>query len=160
MKSTQYILAELNSFVTHFTKTRVRYEHDSLAKVHVIEVVPNHVYHLDQEYIQWESNFFNRFILEFPHENICFISDDAIVGIQVQNTVLYGNEFTPVTTNKEAIEVINKKITNKHYPSAHLNQKFTSTEMVSSTDTLSILAADYDIKQTVYIKNKNYPLAA
>jgi hypothetical protein len=58
--------------------------------VHVIEVLPNEVYHLDNDYICWENDLFNRFTTQFPTENICFISDDALVGIEKPELVIEG----------------------------------------------------------------------
>lgn len=164
MKSTKYIIAELTSFVTNFPKTRVRYEYDSLAKVHVIEVVPNEVYHLDKKYIQWENNLYDQFIIDFPNENICFISDDAIVGIETPSTTLYGLEFTPVSTNKEALEVNYTQITNKDSSSSssnsHLYQEITSASFFSSTDSLTTLFADNEINSIICSNANYYPLAA
>ena len=74
MNSFEYIISELNKFILEFPKTRVRYEHDNSSETHFIEVVPNEIYHLDTQYIQWESEMFDRFVDLFPEENICFIS--------------------------------------------------------------------------------------
>ncbi|MCW1735251.1 hypothetical protein [Anaerorudis cellulosivorans] len=81
MISSEFIILKLKSFITEFPGTRVRYEHDEKSNTHFIEVVPNEVYHFDNKYIQWESKFFDEFTEQFPSEIICFISDDALVGI-------------------------------------------------------------------------------
>lgn len=100
MKATEFILSNLEKFVMDFPKTRVRYEYDILAKIHFVEVVPNEVYHLDDNYIRWESNLFDEFIDLFPEENICFISDDSTVGIELANSVFYGKEYTSISTKR------------------------------------------------------------
>jgi hypothetical protein len=100
MSAFEFIISELKSFINDFSKTRVRYEFDNLSETHFIEIVPNEVYHLDLEYIQWESNFFDRFVNNFPDQNICFISDDAIVGLDKIDFELYGKDFVSFyTTN-------------------------------------------------------------
>ena len=82
IESTKYIIKELKLFINKFKNVRVRYEYDELALVHIIEVLPNEVYHLDKNYIEWELQMFDNFIKKFPCENINFISDDALVGIK------------------------------------------------------------------------------
>lgn len=103
MNSFLYITSELEKFIAEFTKTRVRYEHDSMSETHFIEVVPNEIYHLDAQYIQWESEMFDRFVALFPEENICFISDDALVGLDKVDFELQGVDFVSLysTSNKE-----------------------------------------------------------
>jgi hypothetical protein len=95
---TSFIKEALKEFILSFPKTRVRYEFDIDANVHCIEVVPNSIYHLDNDYINWENNFTNSFIQSFPYQNICFFSDDAIVGINNIEFELTGSN--PVLTTK------------------------------------------------------------
>jgi hypothetical protein len=100
MSAFEFIIFELKSFINDFSKTRVRYEFDNLSNTHFIEVVPNEVYHLDNLYIRWESNMFDRFVQNFPDQNICFISDDAIVGLDRIDFELSGKAFVSFyTTN-------------------------------------------------------------
>jgi len=93
MKSQEYIINELESFIKKFTNVRVRYEYDEGAKVHIVEVLPNDVYRLDEEYILWERQMFHRFVEVYNTENICFISDDALVGIENAELVLCGSDY-------------------------------------------------------------------
>lgn len=102
MNSRAFLSDELQLFIRHFPQTRVRYEFDEDAMVHIIEVVPNEVYCSSSKYIDWENDLFDRFIALFPTENICFISDDALVGIGSAELVLGGLEyphFTGATIN-------------------------------------------------------------
>ena len=96
MNSIDFVIQELNLFVEQFPKTRVRYEFDEKALVHVVEVVPNEVYHLDDAYVAWEEQMFNKFIGFFPSENICFISDDALVGIESPVFIKNGKEYESI----------------------------------------------------------------
>jgi hypothetical protein len=110
MEAKDFIYEELNEFIKRFPKTRIRYEYDKNALVHVVEVLPNEVYHLDSDYIQWEDDLYNRFVSQFPLENICFISDDAIVGIDSPELMMEGLEYAPITCVWETKNILNTKI--------------------------------------------------
>jgi hypothetical protein len=93
MTPNEFIISKLQSFIHDFPETRVRYEHDKLSDTHFVEVVPNEVYYLSERYIAWESKMFDEFVDQFPHENIGFISDDALVGLENIDFELKGLHF-------------------------------------------------------------------
>lgn len=93
MNALDYIAFGLNEFIKSFPHTRVSYEYDIYASTHYIEVTPSDVYHLDKKYIEWEKSFIKAFISQFPDQNICFISDDAPVGLDRASFTLTGKEF-------------------------------------------------------------------
>ncbi|MFA6400465.1 MAG: hypothetical protein WCX31_02400 [Salinivirgaceae bacterium] len=101
MISQEYIKSALQVFISKFSQTRVRYEFDSTALTHYIEVVPNSVYHLDEEYISWESAFYDLFVSQFPNQNICFISDDSLVGLDEIQFELVGSKFVEYSVNND-----------------------------------------------------------
>ena len=101
LEATSLIKEALNGFITNFPKTRVRYEFDINANVHCIEIVPNHIYHLENDYMEWENNFTNNFIAVFPEQNICFFSDDALVGINHIQFELEGSRYVELTSTNE-----------------------------------------------------------
>jgi hypothetical protein len=103
MESKEYIINKLESFIKRFSKVRVRYEYDERAVVHTIEVLPNEVYHLDEEYILWERQMFKDFIEHYPDENIGFISDDAVVGIDNPIYIKEGLDYAISTNNRGVI---------------------------------------------------------
>ncbi len=103
MTPQEYIIAELESFIKRFSKVRVRYEYDENALVHTVEVLPNEVYHLNEEYILWERQLFYRFIERYPTENIGFISDDALVGIESAMYVKEGLDYAPFSAKEVSI---------------------------------------------------------
>lgn len=82
MNSKEYIICQLEKFVKDFKNVKVRYEFDPYSYIHIIEVVPNNVYHLDNDYIKWENQLFGSFVEEYPAENIGFISDDSYIEIE------------------------------------------------------------------------------
>ncbi|MDR3187848.1 MAG: hypothetical protein LBT94_01510 [Prevotellaceae bacterium] len=102
MKPQEYIINELKTLLAKFPNVRVRYEYNQQAVVHTIEVVPRDVYRSEEEYILWESEMFDKFVERYPTENICFISDDALVGIEQVDFTLYGKNFAP--NNAKAVE--------------------------------------------------------
>lgn len=124
MEAKEFIYQELKKFVKHFPKTRIRYEYDDSAMVHVVEVLPNEVYNLDNDYIQWENNFWEQFVLKFPAENICFISDDDVIGIENHEFIFEGLEFAPITSR----ETKNLFSTNVFQNVNQLFNKFTYTD--------------------------------
>jgi hypothetical protein len=101
MDAKQYILEELKALVVKFPNVRVRYEYDSNAIVHCVEVVPKEVYHSNENYISWENDVTDRFIEHFPAENIGFISDDALVGIENSEFTLCGESYTQASRGRE-----------------------------------------------------------
>ena len=71
MTSQEYIINSLNEFIVNFPQTRIRYEFDQLSDVHFIEVVPNSVYRLNEEYIEWKNEMYDRFVTLYPDQNLC-----------------------------------------------------------------------------------------
>lgn len=140
MTSQEYIILELNDFIVKFPQTRVRYEYDQLSDVHFIEIVPNNVYHLDQAYIVWESELYDRFIALFPDQNICFISDDALVGLDKIEFEIKGNEFVSLysTCNKEQV-IENTVIKTKTVINAALASMFTTKNNVNHANNACLL---------------------
>jgi len=111
MEATEYIKNELNKFIVQFSHTRVRYEYDIEAQLHYIEIVPNEVYRFDKLYIAWENQITDIFIEKFPDQNICFISDDALVGLDKTDFQLTGNDFiSSYSVNKESSLLWDEKL--------------------------------------------------
>ena len=93
MTAKEYIKSELGKFIKTFPQVRVRYEYQELSEVHFIEVVPNKVYSLDEDYIAWELEMWNNFVKLYPLQGICFVSDDGLGGIENAELTLYGESF-------------------------------------------------------------------
>jgi hypothetical protein len=108
MESFEFIVKELELFVKDFPKTRVRYEDDKMTKAHFIEIVPNETYKIEEKYIKWERDLFKRFIEKYPYENICFISDDAVAGLDEVHHTFFGSEFEGYSLNVEKIVIFNE----------------------------------------------------
>jgi hypothetical protein len=81
MKASEYIIDKSNELVMLFPNIRVRYDFDKEANTHFVEVVPSEIHKGSEEYKNTEEEITIEFIHLFPDEGICFISDDALVGI-------------------------------------------------------------------------------
>ena len=91
MKSNEYIISELEKIIIKFPNIRIRYEnYDS--NTHFLEITPNLIIS-DKDYINCENEFFNNFISKFPNQNICFLSDDSIVGLFKIDYEIKGDKF-------------------------------------------------------------------
>ena len=91
----EFIIAELKKFIEQFPKTRVRYENHWFSNSHFVEILPNEIYHSDEAYIEWENNFWDLFVQHYPDQNICFISDDAMVKLEQIDAEFVGTAFHP-----------------------------------------------------------------
>ncbi len=96
MNTTDFIKNELSKFIEAFPQTKVRYEFDIDADIHCVEVLPNKIYEFDNSYISWERNFSDKFIDNFPDQNIYFFSEDPIVGIKHVDFELKGSEYVEI----------------------------------------------------------------
>lgn len=106
MTSKEYIISKLESFIKSFPQARVRYELDSDIETHFVEILPNELYHLNEDYMNWEEQMFDDFIEMFPGESIGFITDDAIVGLDNIDFEIYGEQFDFLyTTTTESLSV-------------------------------------------------------
>lgn len=102
MTSTEYIIAKLREFVNSFHQARARYEIGTDGVTHIVEIMPNEVYHMDDSYLEWEEQFFNDFVSQFPLENICFITDDSALSIIKPIFIVEGLGFAPISTHEGA----------------------------------------------------------
>ena len=103
MTAREFIEVKLGILIEKFPKIRVRYEFHEPSEAHYIEIVPNEIHSLDEDYILWESETWDEFVALFPFEGICFISDDAMVGVENAELTLYGVDYMPTSPMKENI---------------------------------------------------------
>lgn len=101
MTPREFITKELDIFIEQFPQVRVRYEFHELSNAHFIEVVPNEVYNLDKDYISWELDMDDKFSELYPYEGICFISDDALVGIENAVYAKVGSDYMQLPTAQQ-----------------------------------------------------------
>lgn len=146
LEVTVFIKNALRDFIKSFPRTRVRYEFDIDANVHCIEVVPNDIYHLENEYIIWENNFTNHFIDIFPYQNICFFSDDAIIGINNIQFELIGSKYVDLISTNDCKPYISLEQIHIFNSSNYLN-----LESISSTNEIFNDSIASQVKQSNFI---------
>ena len=87
-----FLSDKLNEFIKHFPNTKVSYVLDEFDSVFV-EVLPNSVYHSNDEYINWENKITDEFLDAFPYLNFAFVSDDSYVKFDKWDFELSGNVY-------------------------------------------------------------------
>jgi hypothetical protein len=95
MTNQDFVKSYIDDLVKQFPHAQCRYEHDQLSKAHFIEVLPFELYDSPQ-FMEWERNTISKFIVDFPYENICFLSSDAVVELTeiiYQKYPILGAEF-------------------------------------------------------------------
>ena len=131
MDSKNFIIDKLNSLVALFKRIKAIYGYDPEVKAHVVKIIPNYIYHHDDGYIEWEREMMTEFLSKFRGENICFISDDDIMGIEHVTYSCAGEDYV----QENAIDVSENAVSpykSYQYPcsisikenSAHLNVSF------------------------------------
>lgn len=105
MTPKEFVIKNLEDLVNRFPEIRVRYDYDSMALVHTVEISPSDFYHSNQDYIAWEYALFEKFVASFPQENICFVSEDAIVGVENAEYEKVGLAFNSVVLTEKKMEV-------------------------------------------------------
>lgn len=148
METSDYIIRKLKSFIEKFSNTKVRYENDEMSHIHMIEILPLEVYKKNNEYIKWESDFFDEFINKFQSENICFISEDALVGIDKVSFEKEGIYYTPFSVEEKSI-LIDSSIVQISQKSANNNLLFT-TCMKSMPESITIKGTNIPVEYTNY----------
>lgn len=92
MKVIDFLKQKLSDFISEHTKARVRYEYDEIANLHTIEVLPQSLYDSD-EFVMWECALFKQVSKSFPGTEVCFVSEDAYVGIDHVDWLQEGKDF-------------------------------------------------------------------
>jgi len=162
----EYITAALKNFIIEFPKTRVRYEMDTQSNTHSIEVIPNEIYRLDDDYISWENIFFDAFINQFPDQKICFISDNAVVGLDKIDFQLCGKEYVSIEIKiptSESFNALSNIAINTIQVQSKGNKKPASTNAINlqPTTTLDLKTnLIQEVNSFAVLNQYNYSLAA
>lgn len=92
MTPKEYISAKLDQLIKLFPKIRVRYESDEFSGTHTVEIIPQSEYN-KEAMMDWQDAVFEEFFNLYPAEAVCFISDDALVGIEKPEKIYYGSLY-------------------------------------------------------------------
>jgi len=150
MNTEKFIIDKLEKFIKDFSKVRVRYEYDEMSRSHFIEIVPNTIFHSDNDLKKWECTLLDKFVTYCPTENICFISDDDLFKIENIIYIKEGLDYAPVSTVVESVafdplSILLQQSTTKEV----FNITFAETKVDSLIET-TIMTYDY-LSQT-YLK--------
>jgi hypothetical protein len=143
MTPQDFIISKINELVELFPTTKCRYEHHFISDSHFIEVVPNEIYRLSADYLKWEEETTFDFIDKFPNQNLCFISDDALVGIDVVHYEITGKlynlpvSFMPLGFSLESVFSFHNPIT------AVIQSGFITTNVASVETGISFSKIQY-----------------
>lgn len=78
----EYILDQLNDLYTRFEGIKIRYEFNVDLYVHIIEVLPLHIFEEKQDYILAEMKIEEEFQTLFEDEEILFVSEGSLNQIE------------------------------------------------------------------------------
>jgi hypothetical protein len=92
MTPKEFISAKIDQLIELFPKIRVRYECDGFSGTHTVEIIPQSEYN-NEAMMDWQGAVFEEFFSLYPAEAICFITEDALVGIEKAEIVKTGTLF-------------------------------------------------------------------
>lgn len=94
MEARDQIILEIKNLVIKFPTLKVRYENDLLSNAHFLEVSANENFNFQsKDYLGFIEDVTFRFIGMFPLQNISFISEDSLVGLDKVDFELNGSLF-------------------------------------------------------------------
>ena len=98
MSSKDFVIDKIKKFLQSFKNVKGRYEYDELARLYTLKITSQSIYD-SETFDQWESSMFDDFVQNYLEENIGFISEDALVGIDKITYVEKGPDFVCLKNN-------------------------------------------------------------
>lgn len=83
MTAREFIINRLEYLTALCDEVSVRYEDHAVSHSHFVEIIPQSAYDADNTYLEWENETMLEFINKFPLETLSFISEDALVKIDM-----------------------------------------------------------------------------
>jgi hypothetical protein len=165
MEAKDQIILEIKRIVMRFPTLKVRYENDFLSNSHFIEVSSSGIFDFqDKEYLDFIEEVTFRFIKIFPLQNISFILEDDLVGIDIADIELKGILYQSMSGfdlyDVSRLEVGNIYSSNFH--SGSLNNKMTNSTYSNAANqplTLNFLPVQ-SFEVNMLVGESNYALAA
>lgn len=96
MTAKEYIEEKLRLLKSTFTDIQIRYEHDPVAKSHLVEIIPSDFMEGNEDYFKEEAKIVDEFNQLFPSDSIDFISDDSSIKLDNADLELGSDESRPV----------------------------------------------------------------
>ena len=108
MTSQEFVVMKLKELTSEFSNIMCRYENDFISNTHFVEVVPRVILESNRDFKRMEKQVMMEFINLFPNQNLCFLSDDALVGLDKIDFEVKGALYdTLYSFNKIFYKVIN-----------------------------------------------------
>lgn len=150
MIAKDWIVNKIKDLALLMPQLKVRYENHLISSTHFLEVVPNSIFYLNEQYKTWEEEVTFKFIENFPNQNICFISNDAIVGLEHIDFEITGSLFDLYySENINSYHLVDKvNFVNSEFEIFHESPVVTENSQVILTD-LSSLSLQYSFDYLV-----------
>lgn len=113
--STNFIIKFIDSISQKYLGSRFRYEFIESSGTHIVEVVPSDLVLKDVDFADEQFSFVNDFLMKFPGENICFVTENDLVKIEnpsyqtiTQSGVFQQSDFLNFLLNEFDVIIPNK----------------------------------------------------
>lgn len=84
-KPVEFLIEKLKQLVIKFPEIQIKYEQSKYTHSHIIEVLPLSLYKDNLEYLNAETAIEDEFELNYPNEDILFISECSLTEIRNEN---------------------------------------------------------------------------
>ena len=82
MTAKDYIEEKLRMLKSTFADIQIRYEHDPVAKSHLVEIIPSYFKEGNEDYFKEEAKIVDEFNQLYPDDSLDFISKDSSIKIE------------------------------------------------------------------------------
>lgn len=102
MTAKEFIEEKLRSLKSTFADIQIRYEHNPVAKSHLVEIIPSYFKEGNEDYFKEEAKIVDEFNQLFPSDSLDFISKDSSIKIEDADLELGSDESRPIRSPYDA----------------------------------------------------------
>lgn len=164
MKSSDFLKNKLSYIHNKYPHSKIRYEYRDISKSHIIEILPLEIFN-SEEYMEEETKIDDEFTINFPDENLVFVSEESLnkilnptfqLGILEDFNFITYEPVKNISTNLFDLESINLEEF-----SGNQIEKIKININISVFENNFITADDiFSGDNIVEVGNNNYALAA
>lgn len=152
----EFVVAKMKELVKEFDSVRTSYSFHKLSDTHSVEVIPNDLYHNNEDFRNWEVDFVYEFMNLFPNDSICVLTDNSIIAIENVEFFFEGdkfNNYTDCVINSE-LKILEplESIFDTHEPQIH--DEFTFNQILVDVNSLPNIF-NKDFKMTSFLNNNS-----
>lgn len=125
----------MDTMVSLFSKIKVRYEFDTLASCHIIEILPLSLYKTEFKVNEFEFQVIGEFLANFPEESVCFISEGDLIEIENPTIEKAGSLYG---TNVE------NSVSTTHLPTIEPYAVYSSKDKSLAFNTMNVGLLNYE----------------